>query len=76
MKDATAFDRKRKLRDKRNLRFLKNRHALALAVALGGLLGGTATLHAPAAVTAWAVILGAVVAFFMAKAMIARNWLT
>lgn len=75
MKDASAFARKRKIRDKRNLRFLKNRHALALAVIAGGLLGGTVAMSASLAAVPYAVLVGATTAFFVASAAIARNWL-
>lgn len=74
MKDDTAFDRKRRARDKANLRWLKNRHGLAVAIVMGGLLGATVAMSADLRATPYGLIAGALLAFVLASRAIARNW--
>ena len=67
MKDASAFARKRKTRDKANLRWVKNRHLVLPfvggAVLIGGLWGGTVAMSFGPQLTVHGVIVGAVGAF-------------
>lgn len=71
---AEGFARKRKARDKANMRWMKNRHGFFLAVAMGALVGGTVTATTAPLLMPYAVIAGAVTAGALAAQAIARNW--
>lgn len=70
MKKTEAFARKRKTRDKANLRWVKNRHlvipALGGVALLGGFAGATVAMSINSGLIAHGFIAGAVLAYGVA----------
>lgn len=77
MKKPEAFAHKRKVRDKANLRWIKNRHlvvpAFGALLLMGGLIGGNLAMRVNPDLTGTGVLAGMVLGFAVGAPLVVRS---